>query len=1747
MPTVMPRFGRRTAAHVLLTAGLLLPAVNGQPACRPVSDCIKYQTGATSFNCISYGVRPYCYDEPNVDTAGNTLCALPALPICAIVVTVEPTPQPSPSPTPAPTPAPTPVPVSEPTAAPTGSELCSPDLGLPAQCLQLSLNDQCNEDEVAELCPFTCCRYPTNAPTQRPTASPMSSVPTTLPTIAPTISPTVTPTSFPTETPTFESDVGVGYPLDLMFLLDESVSVDAAQWAAFKAFVLDLTRNVGTANTMVGVASFSSATEGRPDSGATVHRPMGYLDNRPGDDQAAFVTAVAGMTQQGGFTILSGGLRKVNDELVSQTRMPTEGARRVLVLLTSGAETGGFEAATNIEQARLLYDGLTSIIAVTVNPAATGEVFHSAPTPRTTLLHVPSVDSINMDIMATRVGPSRCNLDMEMVFVLDERMDDQAFLAAKDTVKVFIDRFVVGEKCDHGPGVSDCRTRSQVAVVTSSGGQSKVHFGLNTHSNRLAVEAALNGVQKRSATVESGAWVDGDAVTFLRNNVLTPGDGNRWDHGRNIVLLTDSLRDDLFGQTWNGTIWDGSILVSSSDKVFVLDQQTNLRQFWGAGAMPTDPVLGQPYSRRYDDWGNISAIQGTFNGLWLDNSAVIELGACPHCEPDALPDCRAEMARQNKTCDDNEIAPYCISTCFCPTLSPTTSPTASPTRFPTLAPSTSEPTQNPTKSPTSSPTVSPSRSPSSSPTASPSSSPTKLPTASPTTSPTAFPTTPTPTSSPTIRQCRIPIDLVFCIDTSRSMERDSPPFDRSRVLNQIKNAIKGITEHLSLAGDHRVGVATFATSGEIAFDLTDPAAAMVDAIEPTTDDSEGHATNVTAGLDAVSRMGFRSGGNVSRITVVLTDGEWSDIEQAQVNTYTEQMRTAGIDNYAILTSRPNSQILQDLLGNDFRNRYFPIMSPTLPNDFVGVICDPTHVFIKSSPGRARIQMDWAFDVATLNLVVHVVYSWPDASVAGLRFLPIISDALGTFINGIDDTRPMGYDVVVPAGIGSTNARGLPHKGEVILTIPLLSSMFDIREPYSLSLSLTGSALNDAVVHADFAYPFIVDEPEPEQSCKSLEIIEGFVQSRSTVASEGMSLFVGSTLAASYHHDNRGNAFTQAFARSFPLGFDYSRDSIVGGLGSELLRSSTVECIQTCIDSDVASSFRVTIVDTENTQVPDITCDLSAGKDNFTTAIALVMEDQADIAGLSCVVTSDGTPDNICNQPQARQSSEGPRCHCSQDCYALGDCCGDYVHECVMGLVFRDTTLSPSPPPTERPSRAPTSSHPTPAPSPQPTTMPTPTPTTSEPTPAPTTAPITSEPTSTPTTSEPTPAPTLAPTPTPTTPEPTTSEPTPSPTPVPTTSSELTSTLAPSSSEPTPAPTPAPITPLPTPPPAVPTVSINIQVVGTLVNDRVRVYKGDFKHGLMQLRVPYTSSLVGNIDLIAIVRNANTGASAGFVDTGRTLAITGNQMIDQPPQGIAAVTLRFLSQMQDGQYTVQVYATPTGQGWAGRLRSAPSNIVPFNLVNEYIRFDPAPPLAISVTGTRFSIPVCYMSATDVKFAVGIKCIDEEGGNPACTGANIGVRETLPAFADATIRQDLAGATVDGSRCINLETRIFSGLAGGLAAYPNTRYTVDISIGRYDENNRWAESRDRTDRISLVLRAGAATGSIVVAEVPTSSNSAVGSGSATATSSSGSGATVVLPVALVCLVATVLAVAAVVGHKRQRRLQRDTVSAAPEVSA
>jgi hypothetical protein len=346
---------------------------------------------------------------------------------------------------------------------------------------------------------------------------------------------------------------------------------------------------------------------------------------------------------------------------------------------------------------------------------------------------------------------------------------------------------------------------------------------------------------------------------------------------------------------------------------------------------------------------------------------------------------------------------------------------------------------------------------------------------------------------------------------------------------------------------------------------------------------------------------------------------------------------------------------------------------------------------------------------------------------------------------------------------------------------------------------------------------------------------------------------------------------------------------------------------------------------------------------------------------------------------------------------------------------------------------------------------------------------------------------------------------------------------------------------------MPSVSINIRAVGPLVNDRVRVYKGDFKHGLMQLQVPYTSSLDGNIDLIAIVRNAATGATAGFIDYGKTLAITGNQMANQPPQGIADVTLRFLSRMQDGQYTVQVHATPTGQGWGGRLRSAPSNIIPFNLVNEYVRFMYATPQTILVTGQRFSIPVCYMAATAVKFAVGIKCLDEDGLNPTCTGANIGVRETQPAFAEATIRQDLAGTTVDGSRCIDLETRIFSGLADGLESYPGTRYTVDISIGRFDENNRWAESRDRTERVSLVLSAGAQAGSIMIAEMPTSPNSAVGSGSATEASSNSSGALVILPVALVCLVATVVAIVAVVRHKRQRRMQRDAVSAAPNESA
>lgn len=305
-----------------------------------------------------------------------------------------------------------------------------------------------------------------------------------------------------------------------------------------------------------------------------------------------------------------------------------------------------------------------------------------------------------------------------------------------------------------------------------------------------------------------------------------------------------------------------------------------------------------------------------------------------------------------------------------------------------------------------------------------------------------------------------------------------------------------------------------------------------------------------------------------------------------------------------------------------------------------------------------------------------------------------------------------------------------------------------------------------------------------------------------------------------------------------------------------------------------------------------------------------------------------------------------------------------------------------------------------------------------------------------------------------------------------------------------APTLAPITSTPTPAPT-PAVRANVHVEIIPVwapHEPLRVFKGAFKHGFVHLRVSYATTHDGLVDLIAVVRDASTNQSSGIVDTAKTYAMPSNQFNDLPATGVAEVTLRFLSQVPDGAYTVEAHLTPVGRRYRGRIPTVPRvGRIQFDVIAEDVGFADAggnlvtAPPAINIgRSLRFQVPVCYRAVTPVKFAVGIKCRDPRNrgnpANPSCRGQNMGVRSIVPLFGNASMPPNTSLAdSAHGHVCLDLDVRVFGGLLAGFDQSPHSTYTVDISIGRFGAGANpegWAETRDRTMPVDFFI--GAAPG-------------------------------------------------------------------------
>ena len=259
--------------------------------------------------------------------------------ICNVATqTNAPSPNPTSSPTSRPTPSPTPSPSPSPTESPTSSE-------------------------------------PTKSPSPSPTESPTSSEPTKPPTSSePTKSPNPTPTTSPSLIPLCSST------LDLMFLVDASLSVNTAFLGGAPntyqdevlPFVASLVGEIDVGGTgladgsfRVSLASFSSTT--------AEHITFGTHT-----DIVALRSDIEASPYSGGATFTSLGVALINNTVLPQARVLSEEVPRVLIVITDGQSTSGYDPAAAAADVRAQR---TRILAIGFNAAPLSELEAMASTP----------------------------------------------------------------------------------------------------------------------------------------------------------------------------------------------------------------------------------------------------------------------------------------------------------------------------------------------------------------------------------------------------------------------------------------------------------------------------------------------------------------------------------------------------------------------------------------------------------------------------------------------------------------------------------------------------------------------------------------------------------------------------------------------------------------------------------------------------------------------------------------------------------------------------------------------------------------------------------------------------------------------------------------------------------------------------------------------------------------------------------------------------------------------------------------------------------------------------------------------------------------------------------------------------------------------------------------------------------------------------------------------------------------------
>jgi hypothetical protein len=268
---------------------------------------------------------------------------------------------------------------------------------------------------------------------------------------------------------------------------------------------------------------------------------------------------------------------------------------------------------------------------------------------------------------------------------------------------------------------------------------------------------------------------------------------------------------------------------------------------------------------------------------------------------------------------------------------------------------------------------------------------------------------------------------------------------------------------------------------------------------------------------------------------------------------------------------------------------------------------------------------------------------------------------------------------------------------------------------------------------------------------------------------------------------------------------------------------------------------------------------------------------------------------------------------------------------------------------------------------------------------------------------------------------------------------------------------------------------------TAVTGAATMYKGEFKHGYVDIIITYRapSGITGLVDLFPVIRYPNRTSTNGVLDNDRTRRENPGLFNLSASGGTVSASIGLFSQVADGDFIIEVEIIPAGSNYGGRFRKAEMDVGThaFELVNEYLRLDSEDPsTTFTVTGSpaQFTVGFRYFSRTSVKIAAQVRCDQPPAlreSNPERYGrcdwsphlVNSGASIPTNSNDFFILPANLETGPSPASVTVSLFSSIYR------LDWTDNDYFVDISMGRYDStaNNAWLETVDRTANYTLIV--------------------------------------------------------------------------------